>query len=646
MKKWMLAAAAAVIVSAGMSAALAQDRGSRGIAAPEPQQAGKPVWTPPIAPFGTNVLSEDFADITTLAGAGWVQTNNSAPLGTTGWFQGNSAVFPSQAGAPTAYIGANFNNTSGAGTIDNWLITPVLPLNTLSEFSFFSRSPTGSTFPDRIQVRMNVTNTGTNTADFTVLLADINPVTTAGWTQTVINSFPGAPASGRLAFRYFVTNGGPDGANSDYIGIDSVLAVQGVAALSLGTVSAADSCASLPSNENGIIEPGEIVNLTLPVTATGGAFSNVNGVLTSNTAGVTVVSGMGNYGAIANGATANASYSVRVANTVACGSSIDLSLAVTSTEGNFSFPITRGVGAAGVITYNNVPAAIPDNTPAGVSSTAIVAGVPGPLTSVSVRVNAAHTWVGDVAISLTSPGGTTVTLLDRPGVPASTFGCSNDNINVLFEDGQPNPESVCGAGPAWPVTVAGPVTPLSALNGQNANGTWTLTISDNAAGDTGTLNSWELILNPAPAGTCNTCPSDPEFVFGVASINFGTVPTGSTSGVQFVTLSNTGDGPGSITTLGTTGPFAISGGTCGPVPIALAAGASCTIGVVFNAGAVGSATGSLNASDGVQTLSVTLLGSSILPPPAFIPVDNIWAMALLAVLMSLLAGVFVVRRQS
>lgn len=33
-------------------------------------------------------------------------------------------MFSSQAGAPTAYIGANFNNTSGAGTISNWLFTP------------------------------------------------------------------------------------------------------------------------------------------------------------------------------------------------------------------------------------------------------------------------------------------------------------------------------------------------------------------------------------------------------------------------------------------------------------------------------------------------------------------------------------------
>lgn len=102
MKNWILAAAAAVIISAGIPVALAQDTGSRSPASAQPQQAGKPVWTPPAAILGTTVLSEDFADITTLAGAGWVQTNNSAPLGVTGWFQGNDTVFPSQAGAPAA----------------------------------------------------------------------------------------------------------------------------------------------------------------------------------------------------------------------------------------------------------------------------------------------------------------------------------------------------------------------------------------------------------------------------------------------------------------------------------------------------------------------------------------------------------------
>ncbi|MBA3469607.1 MAG: choice-of-anchor J domain-containing protein, partial [Herpetosiphonaceae bacterium] len=41
------------------------------------------------------------------------------------------------------------------------------------------------------------------------------------WTEfTATISGLGAPTTGRIAFRYFVTSGGPQGANSSYIGID------------------------------------------------------------------------------------------------------------------------------------------------------------------------------------------------------------------------------------------------------------------------------------------------------------------------------------------------------------------------------------------------------------------------------------------
>jgi hypothetical protein len=69
-------------------------------------------------------ITEDFANITTLPAAGWFTQNNSTPPGSTAWFQGNSAVFPAQAGATTSYIGANFNATTGTNTISLWLLTP------------------------------------------------------------------------------------------------------------------------------------------------------------------------------------------------------------------------------------------------------------------------------------------------------------------------------------------------------------------------------------------------------------------------------------------------------------------------------------------------------------------------------------------
>ena len=88
-------------------------------------------------------------------------------------------------------------------------------------------------FPDRLQLRLSTSGASTNVGtlptdvgDFTTVLVDINPtLTTAGfpnvWTQfTATLSGLSAPTDGRFAFRYFVTNGGPVGDNSDYIGID------------------------------------------------------------------------------------------------------------------------------------------------------------------------------------------------------------------------------------------------------------------------------------------------------------------------------------------------------------------------------------------------------------------------------------------
>lgn len=65
--------------------------------------------------------------------------------------------------------------------------------------------------------------------DFTTLLLSINPTLLTNeypeaWTQyTVTISGLPAPTSGRIAFRYFVTNGGSAGDNSNYIGIDNVV---------------------------------------------------------------------------------------------------------------------------------------------------------------------------------------------------------------------------------------------------------------------------------------------------------------------------------------------------------------------------------------------------------------------------------------
>jgi hypothetical protein len=184
---------------------------------------------------GGVTLDEGFLDVTNLPG--WVTQNNSNPIGITGWFQGNPEnYFSAQSGNPESYIAADTNNATGVGTISNWLITPVLTLQNGGQFVFWTRTDDPPVqFPDRLQIRMstngsstNVGTTATSVGDFTTLLLDINPAYTLSgyptvWTRFTVNITTIVnPVQGRLAFRYFVENGGPDGANSDFIGIDTV----------------------------------------------------------------------------------------------------------------------------------------------------------------------------------------------------------------------------------------------------------------------------------------------------------------------------------------------------------------------------------------------------------------------------------------
>ena len=180
-------------------------------------------------------FSEGFEDIAILPGQGWHFQNNSNPIGITDWFQGNETVFPAQSGDPTAYIGANYNSTAGVGTISNWMLTPEFALSNGDVISFWTSTATGSSWPDRLELRLSTsggsTNVGTlatDVGDFTTLLLSVNPTLTVGgypevWTQYTV-TLSGIPsgASGRFGFRYYVTNAGPSGANSNYIGIDTV----------------------------------------------------------------------------------------------------------------------------------------------------------------------------------------------------------------------------------------------------------------------------------------------------------------------------------------------------------------------------------------------------------------------------------------
>ncbi len=135
---------------------------------------------------------------------------------------------------------------------------------------------------------------------------------------------------------------------------------------------------------------------------------------------------------------------------------------------------------------------IPDGNPTGATFTMNVTENVS-ITDLNVNVNISHTFVGDVAVRIKSPAGTSAIIIDRPGRTSSGFGCSGNDIVATLDDEAASPvENECaGTVP----TIDGsfiPNNPLSVFDGENTMGIWELTVSDNAGGDTGTLNSWGI----------------------------------------------------------------------------------------------------------------------------------------------------------
>lgn len=120
--------------------------------------------------------------------------------------------------------------------------------------------------------------------------------------------------------------------------------------------------------------------------------------------------------------------------------------------------------------------------------------------------------------------------------------------------------------------------------------------------DTGGWNSNSLTFTAA-AG------SGPAISVNPSSLTFAGQSVGTTSGAQNVTVSNTGAGAASLSSVSTTGDFARTT-TCGS---SLAAGASCTVSVTFTPTATGTRTGTLSVASNApgSPATVALTGTGV-----------------------------------
>jgi subtilisin-like proprotein convertase family protein len=158
-----------------------------------------------------------------------------------------------------------------------------------------------------------------------------------------------------------------------------------------------------------------------------------------------------------------------------------------------------------VYSSGNVNVPIPASGTSGLMTDQVInVADTGNIYDVNVRLRLNHTYDADLEISLIAPDGTTIDLSSDNGNNWDNFGsgatdCSGTRT-VLDSDAA---LALVSYDPPW----AGRYRPegnLDGLRGHNINGNWTLRINDDAAGDTGALYCWQLVI-----GRDATAPTTP-----------------------------------------------------------------------------------------------------------------------------------------
>ena len=166
-------------------------------------------------------------------------------------------------------------------------------------------------------------------------------------------------------------------------------------------------------------------------------------------------------------------------------------------------PVLAGTYSSGNVNGSgtSLSTVIPDGNVNGISFGLNVSGEGATLTAVTVTLNLAGGYNGDLYAYLAYDG-TLVTLLNRVGTGLggpiqqvfgfSTSGFNNVTLGASGSDihGVQNPTS------------GGSYTPdggsLASFAGLNPNGTWTLFFADLSGGNVSTLNGWSLDITAVP----------------------------------------------------------------------------------------------------------------------------------------------------
>ncbi|MDP7028900.1 MAG: proprotein convertase P-domain-containing protein [Phycisphaerales bacterium] len=134
------------------------------------------------------------------------------------------------------------------------------------------------------------------------------------------------------------------------------------------------------------------------------------------------------------------------------------------------------------------------------------------IVSVAVHLDLSHTWVGDLQVSLVSPAGDVVSILDRPGMPdggwIGPWGCGGDDVQAIFrDDADAAAEETCTQ---FDVPVlSGSLRPhasLAMLYGTQAAGDWSVVVRDLSPIDSGSMVAACVTIESSPDCNGNGVP--------------------------------------------------------------------------------------------------------------------------------------------
>lgn len=141
----------------------------------------------------------------------------------------------------------------------------------------------------------------------------------------------------------------------------------------------------------------------------------------------------------------------------------------------------------------DTPLVIPDGDLNGITSYMQISN-PSVIKEVKLRVNVEHTYVGDLKVVLSHiDTGKSVVVISNPN------NCSGNNIIIELHDFanlSVQDDCITGFGDAYLSNATyKPSEKLNSFANEIVNGLWSLTVIDNAKGDTGSIIGWSLIVS-------------------------------------------------------------------------------------------------------------------------------------------------------